>query len=73
MHDPLAVAALARPDLLTWQEAAVDVVTGDGIARGVMITDLRYEADPPEPNCRIAVAVDAPAFMEYFLAAVTRL
>lgn len=73
MHDPLAVAALTRPDLLTWHEAAVDVVTGDGIARGVMITDLRYEADPPAPNCRIATAVDAPAFMEYFLAAVTRL
>jgi purine nucleosidase len=73
MHDPLAVAALTRPDLLTWQDAAVDVVTGDGIARGVMITDLGHEADPPKANCRIAVAVDAPAFMEYFLAAVTRL
>jgi purine nucleosidase len=73
MHDPLAVAALTRPDLLTWHDAAVDVVTGDGLARGVMITDLRYGAEPPEPNCRIATAVDAPGFMEYFLAAVTRL
>ena len=73
MHDPLAVAALTRPDLLTWQEAAVDVVTGDGIARGVMITDLRYSEDPPPANCRIATAVDAPGFMDYFLSAVTRL
>jgi purine nucleosidase len=73
MHDPLAVAALTRPDLLTWQDAAVEVVTGDGIARGVMITDLRYGAEPPQANCRIATAVDAAGFMDYFLAAVTRL
>ncbi|MDQ1512931.1 MAG: hypothetical protein QOC59_773, partial [Microbacteriaceae bacterium] len=73
MHDPLAVAALTRPDLLTWQDAAVDIVTGDGIARGVMITDLRYAENPPAANCRIATAVDAPGFMDYFLSAVTRL
>ncbi|MGO1855284.1 MAG: nucleoside hydrolase, partial [Microbacteriaceae bacterium] len=26
MHDPLAVAAISRPDLLTWRDARVDVV-----------------------------------------------
>jgi purine nucleosidase len=73
MHDPLAIGALTRPDLLTWHDAAVAVVTGDGIARGVMITDLRYAENPPPANCRIATAVDAPGFMDYFLSAVTRL
>jgi purine nucleosidase len=73
MHDPLAVAALTHPELLTWKDAAVDVVTGDGIARGVMVTDLLYAAEAPEPNCRIATAVDADAFMEHFLGAITSL
>lgn len=73
MHDPLAVAALTRPDLLTWSEAAVDVVTGDGIARGVMITDLLHGATPPQPNVRIATAVDVDGFTDYFLGSIERL
>lgn len=73
MHDPLAVAALTRPDLLNWSEAAVDVVTGDGIARGVMITDLLHGATPPEPNVRIATGVDVGGFTQHFLAAIESL
>lgn len=73
MHDPLAMAVLPRPELVTWRDAYVEVVTGDGIARGVMVADLLYSADPPEPNCRIAVDVDSEAFMEYFLGALTSL
>jgi purine nucleosidase len=73
MHDPLAVGVLAHPEFVTWRDAHVSIVQGDGIARGVMITDLLYSADPPSPNCQIATAVDADAFMEYFLAAVTAL
>jgi purine nucleosidase len=73
MHDPLAVAALTRPDLLTWADAAVDVVTGDGIARGVMVTDLLQSATPPEPNARIATAVDVDGFTKHFLGAIETL
>lgn len=67
MHDPLAVAAISHPEFLTWNEAAVSVVTGDGIARGVMVADLLYSAQPPQPNCTIATAVDSDSFTEYFL------
>jgi purine nucleosidase len=73
MHDPLAVAAVAHPELLTWREASVDVVTGDGIARGVVVTDLLTGERPPEPNCRIATAVDVDAFTSYFLDSITNL
>jgi purine nucleosidase len=73
MHDPLAVAVVSRPDLVTWQDASVSVVTGDGIARGVMIADLLYSADPPTPNCKIAMAVDVPGFTEVFLSALASL
>ena len=67
MHDPLAVAALSRPGLLTWAPAHVDVVTGDGIGRGVAIADFLVTDDAPAPNAQVATGVDADAFMAYFL------
>ncbi|MGN6126690.1 MAG: nucleoside hydrolase [Humibacter sp.] len=73
MHDPLAVAAVTHPELLTWRDAAVSVVTGDGIARGVMVPDLLYSAEPPSPNCTIATAVDADGFTEFFLRSLASL
>jgi purine nucleosidase len=73
MHDPLAVGVLSHPEFVTWKDAYVAIVTGDGIARGVMVTDLLYSENAPEPNCQIAVAVDSDGFMEHFLAAVTSL
>ena len=38
LHDPLAVAAVSRPDLLTFADARLDVQL-DGVARGVMVAD----------------------------------
>lgn len=73
MHDPLAVAAIVRPEFLTWAPAHVEVVTGDGTGRGVMVTDLLTAREPTTPNCQIAVAVDADAFMSYFLDSLTTL
>ena len=73
MHDPLAVAVVARPGLVTWAPARVEVVTGPGPARGVCVADLLRGAEPPVPNCEVAVAVDAAAFTEHFLAAVEAL
>jgi purine nucleosidase len=73
MHDPLAVGVVAHPEFVTWQDAHVSIVTGDGIARGVMVTDLLDSENPPQPNCQIATAVDSDGFMEHFLTAVTSL
>jgi purine nucleosidase len=73
MHDPLAVAVLTRPELVTWRDAHVDIVTGDGPARGVMVADLLTSDRPPAANCRIAVDVDAEAFREHFLGTISRL
>jgi purine nucleosidase len=67
LHDPLAVAVVTRPDLVTWSEAHVAVETAGRVTRGVAVADLLMWEDPPEPNCRIATAVDAPAFRELFL------
>jgi purine nucleosidase len=67
LHDPLAVAVVAHPELVTWREAHVEVETGMGVTRGVAVADLLMWADPPAANCRIATAVDADAFRELFL------
>ena len=73
MHDPLAVAVVVRPELVTWRDAFVQVVTGDGPARGVMVTDLLESVDAPPPNCRVATAVDVEGFLTYFLSTVGQL
>jgi purine nucleosidase len=67
LHDPLAVAVVTRPDLVTWRDAHVAVETAGRVARGVAVADLLRWDDPPEPNCRIATAVDADAFRALFL------
>jgi purine nucleosidase len=70
MHDPLAVAVVTHPELVTFVDAHVSIVTGDGPARGVMLTDLLRADDAPPANCRVAATVDAPAFTEHFLTLV---
>ena len=73
LHDALAVAVTSHPELATWRDVYVDVVTGDGVARGVMVTDLLHSADGRTPNCRIAIDVDVDGFMATFLSAISTL
>jgi purine nucleosidase len=73
LHDPLAVAVVTRPDLVTWQEAHVAVETEGRFTRGVAVADLLMWEDPPAPNCRIATGVDAAGFRELFLARMAAL
>jgi purine nucleosidase len=67
LHDPLAVAVVARPDLVTWRPARVSVERAGDRTRGVAVTDLLGSDNPPSANCMIAVDVDAEAFRSYFL------
>jgi purine nucleosidase len=67
LHDPLAVAVVTRPDLVTWRDAHVSVERTSDATRGVVVTDLLGSDHPPPANCRIAVDVDAEAFRDYFL------
>ena len=73
LHDPLAVAVVGRPGLITWREANVQVETSSPVTRGVAVADLLMWADPPAPNCRIAVAVDADGFRAAFLESMAKL
>ncbi|GAA5145423.1 nucleoside hydrolase [Nocardioides marinquilinus] len=67
LHDPLAVVVVAHPGLVTWREAFVAVETTSRVTRGVAVADLLMWQDPPTPNCRIGVAVDAEAFRALFV------
>jgi purine nucleosidase len=67
MHDPLAVAVVSRPQLVTWRPARVEVEYCSSITRGVTVADLLGERHPPQSNCLVATAVDSTAFIEFFL------
>jgi len=73
MHDPLAVAAVTHPELLTWRPAHVRVETASPVTRGVTVADLLTTDRPPAANCRIATAVDTGAFRELFLSRISAL
>ena len=70
LHDPLAVAVLTRPGLVSWSAAHVEVETAGPLTRGVCVADLLTSADPPAANCEIATDVDADAFISTFLGRV---
>ncbi len=67
MHDPLAVAVVSRPQLVTWRPARVQVEYCSSITRGVTVADLLFERNPPEPNCLVATDVQSTAFIDFFL------
>jgi purine nucleosidase len=71
LHDPLAVAAISRPDLLRLAEAHL-TVQRDGVARGVMVADQRINAARPA-NARIAVDVDPAGFAAHLTGCLRRL
>ncbi|CAN5429367.1 nucleoside hydrolase [soil metagenome] len=67
LHDPLAVTAVSRPDLLEWRDAYVQIVTHDPIGRGVAVVDRLETPDGRTPNCSVAVGVNAHSVREYIL------
>ena len=74
MHDPLALAIAIDPSLATLQTTRVEVETDGTWTRGATVTDLRgIRRSPwptgwmPEDNARVAIDVDAPAFMTRFV------
>ena len=73
MHDPLALAIAIDPTLARLQTTRVEVETAGAWTRGATVTDLRgIRRSPwptgwmPEDNARVALDVDAPAFMTRF-------
>ncbi len=68
LHDPLAVATILAPDLVTWRTLRVDVETGGRMTAGMTLMREPSEATPA--NARVALSVDAARFEEWLLARV---
>jgi purine nucleosidase len=73
MHDPLALGAALDPSLVTLHTTRVEVETDGEWTRGQTVTDLGGMRHSPWPvgwdiadNARVALAVDADAFMSRF-------
>lgn len=64
LHDPLAVAAAFRPDLLTWAEGAVSVELGADAGAGYGRT--RLDAAKGGAGQRVARGVDVEGFADLF-------
>jgi inosine-uridine nucleoside N-ribohydrolase len=68
LHDPLVVAAVIDPDLLTWQDADVQVETESELARGLVVANRGLALEPAgNLNATVAIDTGVDAFRRLFL------
>ncbi len=69
LHDPLAMGVALDPSLVGFESLHVEIECEGRAARGLSLADRRPL--PPHrrhrPNCRVAMTVDAPRFLDVFL------
>ena len=69
IHDAVAVAHLALPDLVRTTPYRVDVETTSELTRGRTVVDLYAQTGRP-PNVDVGVAIDRPRFVDVLIEAV---
>ncbi len=69
LHDPLAAAVALDPDLVTYEQATIDVELTGTLTRGMTVADWRGHWGR-HPNAHIGVGVDPEAFFDRFIARV---
>ena len=72
LHDPVAVAAVMRPDLLTTRPMRVDVECDSDLTRGETVCDY-YGVTGLPPNAEIGVELDHDGFFELLYDSLSRL
>lgn len=72
VHDPCTVAALIRPELVSWRRAFVAVELRGEWTRGTTVVDLhdRYHRSA---NAEVAMTLDTPAYWDLVLGAIDAL
>jgi inosine-uridine nucleoside N-ribohydrolase len=71
LHDPLVVAAVTHPDLLTWQLADVRAETESELARGLVVANRGLALEPAgPPNATVAIETGVDDFRRLFLARI---
>ena len=71
-HDPVAVAAVIRPELLTLRRAPIDIECSGELTTGMTVVDLRGPEDPSLTTAA-ATALDVDGFWQLVLEATARL
>ena len=67
IHDAVAVAHVVRPGIVETLDRRVDVDVSSGLCRGRTVVDMRRRTALPEPNAKVAVDIDVPAFVDLLL------
>jgi inosine-uridine nucleoside N-ribohydrolase len=76
VHDAVAIAHLAIPDLVDVAEYEVQVDTGDGPARGRTVCDglpVRVARNGRQPNAQVGIRIDRDRFEDLLVDAYGRL
>jgi len=71
IHDPCAVARVARPGLVPCREAHVEVETAGLLTSGMTVVDFRRREGRPF-NARVGTAIDLAGFWDLFIAAIAQ-
>ncbi len=66
LHDVIALAAIVRPSLFTFETYYVHLETAGEVTRGMTIADV-YNVSQRPPNARVAVDIDADGFWNWFV------
>ena len=69
VHDPCAVVALVRPDLLDMRDMHVDIETKGEYCRGMTVGDMRGDTDAV-PNAKVCMNIDRQGFVDLIVEAV---
>ncbi|HEY6874977.1 MAG TPA: nucleoside hydrolase [Candidatus Dormibacteraeota bacterium] len=69
IHDACCVAFVAQPDLVTLQDARVDVEVNGRFTSGMTVTDFGKNA---KFNAKVGTALDAPRFWDLFIDSLAR-
>ena len=72
LHDPLTLATIIAPELLTFEDHYVDVDISGGISTGSTLADFMKVAKKPA-NVKVALNVRGREFVELFLERMERL
>ena len=72
LHDPLTLATILAPELLTLKEYYVDVDFSGGVSMGKTFADFYHFSKQPA-NMRVALDVHGADFVELFLQRIERL
>lgn len=67
MHDPLCLASVFQPDLISWQPAYVDVELTGTLTIGQTVAYIHRSDMPKPPNMQVSLSADSGRFMQLFL------